>query len=454
MDTAIKALTEEIKAKTLTWRASMDKAQAEGYVPTAEDVEALTAGNKELSELHERKASLQKAWEGAQELDAKLKVDEDAARKALEQATIDNRLPSGKPDATPEDGWVAKAAKALSENNSYSQHNAYSVPVGIKGFCAKTLFTEGPYSASGFSGTYSYPVEPMRDPAMFTPAAVRPVQFFNTIRQIPTMLLTDTYDEEQAITDPAAADFVVAEGGAYGEGEFSYIERVNQIRGVGRFVPASKWVLDDVPMMENLLEMRLAEQMARGLDNALMNWAGGTNQFRGILHYQDASATPLNIPSFAKGADENLQDAISRAIEHINGPGIGASNLDSGVATTGGQGMADAIYVTVATYWDWVRQQDALGNYMVTAGLREAPALRCGGVPVMQCQVLPAGNILVMDRSFTHIRDRQSVEVYWMERVDTSGNQSKPTGQRMVVADARCVITHRRMGTAVKITGA
>ena len=50
-------------------------------------------------------------------------------------------------------------------------------------------------------------------------------------------------------------------------------------------------------------------------------------------------------------------------------------------------------------------------------GLREAPQLRVAGIPVMQCQALPAGNILVMDRMYTHIRDRRAVEVYWMERM-------------------------------------
>ena len=91
---------------------------------------------------------------------------------------------------------------------------------------------------------------------------------------------------------------------------------------------------------------------------------------------------------------------------------------------------------------------------MITAGLREAPVLRIGGVPVMQCQALPANNILVMDRTFTHIRDRKPVNIYWMERVDTSGNQSKPTGQRMVVADCWLTITCRRPSTLAKITGA
>ena len=165
------------------------------------------------------------------------------------------------------------------------------------------------------------------------------------------------------------------------------------------------------------------------------------NEFTGILNL-------TTIDTFVKDADEAYQVAISRAIEGINGPTV------SGRANSGGQAMADVCYVTVPIYWAFSRQQDSLGNFMVTNGLREAPVLRVAGVPVMQLQDLPDGNILVMDREWVHIRDRRSVEIYWMDRVDTSGNQSRPIGQRMLVGDARALITVRRPAAVCVITGA
>ena len=109
---------------------------------------------------------------------------------------------------------------------------------------------------------------------------------------------------------------------------------------------------------------------------------------------------------------------------------------------------------TVPVYWEFMRQQDALGNFLVSMGLREAPQLRVAGIPVMQCQALPAGNILVMDRMYTHIRDRRAVEVYWMERMGVASSHTVPTAQRMVVADARATISVRRLSANCLITGA
>ena len=161
------------------------------------------------------------------------------------------------------------------------------------------------------------------------------------------------------------------------------------------------------------------------------------------------------IPTLAKDADEPIQVAVSRAVESINGPFVTGSTPTGG----GGQANADMVYVTVATYWDWVRQQDALGNFMVTAGLREAPQLRCAGLPVVQCQVLPAGNVLVLDRMYTMIRDRQDVMMYWDKRVavpqaSSGTGYSQPTLQQTLAADARLTVIVQRMDTACRITGA
>ena len=74
-------------------------------------------------------------------------------------------------------------------------------------------------------------------------------------------------------------------------------------------------------------------------------------------------------------------------------------------------------------------------------GLREAPQLRVAGVPVMQLQALASGEILVLDRMYTHIRDRRMVDVYWLDQLVTAaaaaGSAVVPAGRRMVVADAR-----------------
>ena len=107
--------------------------------------------------------------------------------------------------------------------------------------------------------------------------------------------------------------------------------------------------------MQAILEMRVMERMSRKLDNAFVNGASATNTFAGVTHVS-------NVDTFGKSADESLQVAITRAIEGINGPAI------TGRGNSGGQAVADAVYVTVPIYWEFMRQQDALGNFMVSYG--------------------------------------------------------------------------------------
>ena len=66
-------------------------------------------------------------------------------------------------------------------------------------------FTAG--TSAGVPGYYEpgndqgYPPELRREPSLFTPAAVRPVQFWNTIQQIPTERPTDVYMVETVNAD-------------------------------------------------------------------------------------------------------------------------------------------------------------------------------------------------------------------------------------------------------------
>ena len=430
-------LNEEIKAKQAPWLALSAKANDDKQTLTAEEKESLTAGNKALSEMVDKKLALETQITDQGALKAKLDkmtaVEQDATEKARSSAPKDKGGES----------WAVKAAKAMVEDFP-SKDKPHRIEKELKALFVEGAFTAG--TAAGVPGYYEpgndqgYPPELRREPALFTPDAVRPVQFWNTIQQILTNRSTDVYMVETVSADGNAP--FTAEGGVYLEDPgFDYNEMSNPIKDLGVFYPASRNILEDEPMMENILQMRVAERMSRRLDNAFLNQVGSATAFTGILQL-------TGFPTFVKEADEPLQVSITRAIEAINGPAV------TGITGSGGQAMTDAIYVTVPVYWEFMRQQDALGNFMVSMGLREAPQLRVAGIPVMQCQALPAGNILVMDRMYTHIRDRRSVEIYWMERMAVASAHTVPTAQRMVVADARATITVRRLSANCLITGA
>ena len=439
-------LTEEIKGKQTAWLALSAKADDDKQTLTTEEKDQLTAGNKALSELVDKKVALDTQITDQNVLKAKLGAMTNEEKEATEKAR------SSAPKDKDEESWAVKAYKAL-RSKSYSIDEPYEVKKSIK-----ALFVEGTYTDGGAADDYfavpatgGYPPEFRREPMMLVPQAVRPIQFFPTIRQIPTSMPTETYMVETLLGTDAVEgqlDFI-AEGGAYDEDPgYKYEPTSSHVKDIGTYYGVSRDILEDEPQMEELLRVRFAQRQARRLDRAFLKndpTRGGTavaaNEFTGILNL-------TTIDTFAKDGAEAFQVAISRAIEGINGPPV------TGRANSGGQAVADVIYVTVPIYWAFSRQQDALGNFMVTNGLREAPVLRVAGVPVMQLQDLPAGNILVMDREWVHIRDRRSVEIYWMDRVDTSGTQSKPTGQRMLVGDARALITVRRPAAVCLITGA
>ena len=449
----VKALIEEIKAKQKDWLALSQKADDEKRTLTADEKESLTTGNKALSDLVDQKVALETQIADQAELKVQLdKLDDsEKARAEAEQEATEKARSSAQKDEGKDPPWATAAIKAL-RSKSYSVDDPYKVEKSIK-----ALFVEGTYTDGGSAGDYfavpaggGYPPEFRREPALLVPQAVRPIQFFNTIRQIPTTMPTETYMVETLLGTDAVEgqlDFI-AEGGAYSEDPgYKYEPTSSHVKDIGTYYGVSRDILEDEPQMDALLRTRFTQRMARRLDRAFLKndptRSGGApaNEFTGVLNL-------TSIDTFVKESDEPYQVAISRAIEGINGPPV------TGRANSGGQASADVVYVTVPIYWAFSRQQDALGNFMVSNGLREAPVLRVAGVPVMQVQDLPSGNILVMDREWVHIRDRRSVEIYWMDRVDTSGSQSKPTGQRMLVGDARALITVRRPAAVCLITGA
>ena len=89
----------------------------------------------------------------------------------------------------------------------------------------------------------------------------------------------------------------------------------NPIKDLGVFYATSRNILEDEPMMENILQVRVGERMSRRLDNAFLNQVTGANNFTGILQI-------TGFPTFSKDVGDSLQVAITRAIEGINGPAV------------------------------------------------------------------------------------------------------------------------------------
>ena len=122
-------------------------------------------------------------------LKAKLGAMSNEEKEATEKARS-----SAPQDKDKEPSWTKAAYTAL-RSKSYTVDSPYTVNKSIK-----ALFVEGTYTDGGSADDYfavpttgGYPPEFRREPALLVPQAVRPVQFFPTIRQIPTSMPTETF---------------------------------------------------------------------------------------------------------------------------------------------------------------------------------------------------------------------------------------------------------------------
>ena len=221
-------LTEEIKSKQEAWLALSAKAGDESHTLTAEDKEQLAVGNKALSDMVDKKIALETQITDDAALKSKLVKMTAADQEALEKAR------SSAPTEKGQEPWFVKAAKAMM-NDLPTDKSPYKIEESLK-----ALFNEGAFTAASGNvpGYYvpgndqGYPPELRRDPTLFVPDAVRPVQFWNTIQQIPTDRPTDVYMVETVNADGNAP--FTAEGGAYIEDPgFDYKKKATRSKTLG-----------------------------------------------------------------------------------------------------------------------------------------------------------------------------------------------------------------------------
>ena len=314
-------LEGEIKTKTTEWQAS-SKAVQEAESATAEQVDALRTGNKELSALIDKKNTLGELIAETEAVTADVKAAQEAEEKSLREGRNIQRqgnegAGNGKPKEEEEERWTVKATKALLKD-SPTERNPHRVEKGLK-----ALFNEGAFTAASGNvpGYYTpgssegYGPELRRDPALFTPDAVRPVQFWNTIPQIPTTRPTDVYMKETVNAD--STSIFTGEGGRYTEDDgYDYNEASNPIKDVGSYYGVTRDILEDEPMMMAILEQRVLERMSRKLDDAFVNGASAANTFAGVTHVRLSRHLRKGCCRVAPGGDHAGNGGHQRPVGH------------------------------------------------------------------------------------------------------------------------------------------
>ena len=143
-------LTEEIKAKQTPWLALSAKANDDKQTLTPEEKDTLTASNRDLTELIDKKVVLENQITSQAAL--KAKVD---GMTAVEQESTEKNRSSAPKDKGGE-SWAVKAAKAMVEDFP-SKDKPHRIEKELK-----ALFVEGAFTAGTAAGVPGY-YEPAND---------------------------------------------------------------------------------------------------------------------------------------------------------------------------------------------------------------------------------------------------------------------------------------------------
>ena len=426
MPTELETKQSEYNAKKSTLEKLFDEAtgnDGEVWITNIKSVknpvEHVATQHKELSGLRDEIDGLRQIEITNLELKAREAEHEAAMKKVRPDLGRDAPRSSAGDRTDPE--WVEKAVKALTNAPDLQVHNSQ---VGLR-----ALFDSA-----------SYDPKTVRDDGLYTPAATRPIQFIQRLRQIPIMTDTEVYMEQNAIVDATGDEASVAEGAVYHELAFSATEKANRVKGYGVFIPATKWVLEDDPMSSEMLQTDLPMELMRILDKELLYGSGTGVQNSGTGDTSENIAGLMNITGIqtqAKDADSGIV-AISKAIEKVQ---------------ITGQSDPDFIIMHPSDWWVIARAQTTAGSFIMTNPSEVAP-MRLWGLPVYPVQALTQGEALVgAFAQYTHIRDRQSLDTYWMEQMAVASDLTVPTGKRMLVGDVRLCLTNRRPASLCKTTG-
>lgn len=177
------------------------------------------------------------------------------------------------------------------------------------------------------------------------------------------------FAEEDVFTNAAA---VVAEGAVKPESNITYKASSAPVVTIAHWLPASKQILDDVPQLQSLIDVRLREGLVRAEDQQLLSGNGLTGNIKGFLAHATAY-DPTGIP----GAPLN--------VDHVRWAKLQ---------------VRKALYPATAVVLnpeDWARielSKDLQGSYLhavVTTGAEP----RLWGMRVKESDAIPVGKFLV-----------------------------------------------------------
>ncbi len=196
---------------------------------------------------------------------------------------------------------------------------------------------------------------------------------------------------EQANPDPGAAG-MTAEGAAKTQTDFDLVERSSEVKKISAYIKVSKEMLADIAFMRGEINNELMELVQLKLDEQILLGDGLGNNLAGI----DANAVPFSAGSFAGTIPSaNNTDVLRVAIAQIAG-----SNFEANYIVLN---PADAAALELT--------KDSSGAYTYPVNMVYGAPKTIYGIPVIENNLVPAGEFYVGDFSKSNLRVREDMNI-------------------------------------------
>jgi len=239
--------------------------------------------------------------------------------------------------------------------------------------------------------------------------AEAPLVMRDVLLNIRTTSDTVTAMRENVFTNAAAevAEATSVSTGEKPESAITFTQADFPVRTIAHWIPITRQVLMDTPLMEAYVNDRLLTGLARREDNEILNGDGIAPNITGILAtsgIQDLNAAywSANPVQNAGQSNENY-NRILRA--------------KTKVAVTG-QASASFVVANPTDIENWLTYTDGSRQYLIGGGPTGTGTASVWGMPIVSSENITAGTALVGDGTMAAVVDRMDATVFTSDSHD------------------------------------
>jgi HK97 family phage major capsid protein len=189
------------------------------------------------------------------------------------------------------------------------------------------------------------------------------------------------------------------------ESAITFEEVAHPVRIVAHWIPITRQMLEDLPMMESYVEGRLRDGLERRVSAQLINGNGTAPNISGLL---DQTGLTVADAAYFAGAPVNDAGTDNENLNRIRR----AKRL---VRTTG---LATPTFILAnpADTEDWDTITTTTGEYLVGDPSPGASVARLWGLPVLEDENIAAGTVIVGDGTQAAVIDRNDAAIYMADQ--------------------------------------